>query len=37
MLASVTYEYSSFTTMGRLWLSESMKLPLDLAVFLRPK
>lgn len=37
MLTSVTYEYSSFTTIGRLWLSVSMKLPLDLVVFLRPK
>lgn len=37
LLASIPYENSSFTTIGRLWLSVSMKLPLDLVVFLRPK
>lgn len=37
MLVPITYENSSFATMGRFWLSVSMKLPLDLVVFLRPK
>ena len=31
----LAYEYSSFTT--RRWLSLSIKLPLDLVLFLRPK